>query len=142
MGYYSSNIATSNQFKCKSNSVFSTLDDLYEKLNTVGWCEMSAFAKKQWDPTNRCCGQCNATVLLVQEFFGGEIIEYDNPTSEKPKHFFNRIQGIDIDLTSEQFNPPLAEYSQKKKRYKTNSKLAYQYEKSAYILKLRLGLLE
>ena len=139
--YYSSNKQLSDLFVCKKhNDIFQSLDELYQQLNKTGWCEMTTFSKKQWNPQKRCSGQCNATVLLVQEYFGGDIIEYDNPPGNKAKHFFNRIDGVDIDLTSEQFSPTLTGYSQKSKKYNGSGMYHFVYEKSEYILKLRLGL--
>ncbi|MDD7617030.1 MAG: hypothetical protein PUJ97_00155 [bacterium] len=40
---------------------------------------------------------------MVQEYFGGDIIAYPNPLNDKKCHYFNRINGLDIDLTFEQF---------------------------------------
>ena len=89
-----------------------------------------------WNPSNKCNGQCNATVLLVQEYFGGDIIEYPNPSDDKFKHFFNRLNGCDIDLNSEQFDSPL-NYCVQNMKAKISS--IFDNQKSAYILKLRLG---
>ena len=138
MFYTSSDIKSLHLFK--DNPVFSTIDELYEKLVDIGWDEMSCFSKSQWDPSNKCRGQCNATVLLVQEFFGGDIIEYPNPCDGKSKHFFNRINGVDVDLTSEQFFPRLRDYSSMTKIAHFSGIYGYQYEKSAYIIKLKLGI--
>ena len=62
------------------------------------------------------------------------------PRQAKTKHFFNRINECDIDLTSEQFEKGLNDYSKQSK--KVNVKSNFDYQKSAYILKLRLGLVE
>ena len=81
------------------------------------------------------------TALLVKEYFGGEIINYPNPNGgvTKKGHCFNRINGVDIDLTSEQFVPRLTGYAscQKKANFGMNQ---FSCEKSAYILKLKIGL--
>ncbi len=50
----------------------------------------------------------------MQEFFGGDIIAYPNPESDKKGHYFNRIDGIDLDLTFDQFKKKL-NYSSKSK---------------------------
>lgn len=73
MNYYSSDPNKSDKFVAKKNSVFSTLTELYNALDETGWCEYSVFSKGQWNNDNKCCGQCNATVLLVQEYFGGKL---------------------------------------------------------------------
>jgi len=52
-------------------------------------------------------GQCAVTALLVQDFFGGEIL---NTTASLPKrpeltssHYVNLIDSKEIDLTRQQF---------------------------------------
>lgn len=126
----------------KSTSIFSSLNDLYNLLNSIGWDQMTCFSKNQWNPSNKCCGQCNATVLLVQEYFGGDIIECPNPSRTKQMHYFNRINGVDIDLTSKQFSNSI-NYGSFNKVVNLRNKprgYGYIYEKSEYILKLKLGL--
>lgn len=140
MGFYISDINAN--IKCiKENDVFSTIYELYDLLNDHGWEAMTVYLREQWNPKLKCSGQCNATALLVQEYFGGDIINYPKPNGGEVKkgHCFNRINGIDIDLTSEQFNPKLTEYSslQKKANF---GKFKFSCEKSAYILKKNLGL--
>lgn len=141
MLYYSSDKEREKEISLKiANKVFSTIEELYDNLITIGWCEMSTYSRKQWDVNTKCNGQCNATVLLVQEYFGGDIIEYDNPSTDKKMHYFNRVNGVDIDLTSRQFEHTL-DYVSKNAKARFGLK-KFEYEKSAYILKLRLGLID
>ena len=43
-------------------------------------------------------GQCYVTTLALRRLFGGEIlVDYEH------KHYWNRINGIEVDLTSDQF---------------------------------------
>lgn len=102
--------------------------------------EMTVFMRSQWNPNNKCEGQYNSTSLLVQEYFGGDIISYLNPNGgvEKKGHWFNRINGVDIDLTVEQFNPHLTDYAGCKKiaNFGYNK---FSCERVAYILKRNLG---
>lgn len=139
MGYYSSNPELEKKIHLKptkaNNGKFETIGELYSLLSSGGWSEESVYDLGQWNPQLKCNGQCNATALIVQEFFGGEIIEYPNPTAEKRAHFFNRIQNVDIDLTSEQFNPRLTDYSDKQIVRK-----CYSYRKLAKKCKVRMGL--
>jgi hypothetical protein len=58
----------------------------------------------QWLVSNPARGQCNVTALLINEFFGGEILK--TPLAEGD-HFYNRINGRRIDLTDSQFEAPL-----------------------------------
>lgn len=45
-------------------------------------------------------GQCFVTAILVKEIFGGEIL---TATVNGEKHFWNIIDGIEIDFTSDQY---------------------------------------
>ena len=48
-------------------------------------------------------GQCAQTAIVVQEHFGGEILQ----TSGWPpngRHFYNRVDGERLDFTAEQFS--------------------------------------
>ena len=58
----------------------------------------------QWLASNPARGQCNVTALLVNEFFGGEILKTPLPEGD---HFYNRIDGKRIDLTDSQFEAPV-----------------------------------
>lgn len=141
MSYYCSNRSVNIPLTKSANGKFTDIDGLYNLLVTIGWEESTCFSKKQWNPTNKACGQCNGTALLVQEYFGGDIIAYPNPNNAKEMHFFNRIGGVDIDLTSDQFSPGLTGYGmQTKKSTLKSGRNAFSYEKSFRILQLKLGL--
>jgi hypothetical protein len=58
----------------------------------------------QWLPSNPARGQCNVTALLINEFFGGDILKTPLPEGD---HFYNRIDGQRIDLTDTQFETPV-----------------------------------
>lgn len=140
MAYYISN-PTATIPCIKPNKKFSTINELYNLLNSIGWNEMTVYLKDQWDPALKCSGQCNSTALLVKEYFGGEIINYPNPNggAVKKGHCFNRINGVDIDLTSDQFTPRLTGYSVLKDKANFGMQ-KFSCERAAYILKLKLGL--
>ena len=140
MAYYISN-STATITCIKDNAKFSTINELYNLLNSEGWNEMTVYLKNQWNPALKCSGQCNSTALLVQEYFGGDIINYPNPNGGdiKKGHCFNRINGVDIDLTSEQFTPRLTGYSGLTKKANLGRQ-QFSCERAAYILKLKLGL--
>lgn len=140
MAYYISN-PTATIPCIKPNNKFSTIGELYDLLNSIGWNEMTVYLKDQWDPALKCSGQCNSTALLVKEYFGGEIINYPNPNggAVKKGHCFNRINGVDIDLTSDQFTPRLTGYSVLKDKANFGMQ-KFSCERAAYILKLKLGL--
>ncbi|MDQ8727235.1 hypothetical protein [Bradyrhizobium sp. LHD-71] len=63
----------------------------------------SSMTSEQWLASNPARGQCNVTALLLNEFFGGDILK--TPLAEGD-HFYNRIDGRRIDLTESQFATP------------------------------------
>lgn len=73
---------------------------------------------------------------MVQKYFGGDIYYYDKPDEEKRGHYFNRINGVDIDLTSEQFAHVLKYSSITKASFKKNlnSRSYFESRKSAIII--------
>lgn len=54
--------------------------------------------KKDWANNPSSFGQCAVTSLIVQDYLGGEIL-YD----EGKKHFWNRVDNLEIDFTHDQF---------------------------------------
>ncbi len=60
----------------------------------------SAPFRKNWSEDNPSVGQCRITAALAHEFFGGEVLTI--PLENGGVHTFNRINGMIIDLTSEQ----------------------------------------
>lgn len=68
-----------------------------------------------WDETNPAYGQCAVTALLVQDLMGGDIVwrdaVIDDPGTENEyfeedehvSHYFNEVDGEEIDLTRQQF---------------------------------------
>ena len=75
-----------------------TITSLYKLLLEKGWTEETCF-DAVWNPDNPCIGQSPATALLVQKIFGGEIVRY---TWKGRIHYFNRINGNNFDLTSQE----------------------------------------
>ncbi len=69
------------------------------KAWTIETC--SAQFRPKWSEDNPSIGQCRITAALVYEFFGGETFMI--PLESGVAHSFNRINGMIIDLTSEQF---------------------------------------
>ena len=57
--------------------------------------------RPRWSVTCPSIGQCTITAALVYEFFGGKI--YSLPLAGGGRHSFNFIDGIFVDLASEQF---------------------------------------
>jgi hypothetical protein len=64
----------------------------------------SLASARQWTSENPAAGQCNATALLVNELFGGELLKTPLPEGD---HFYNRIDGQRYDFTDSQFDQPI-----------------------------------
>ena len=57
----------------------------------------------QWTAENPASGQCNVTVAVISDLFGGEILRTRLPDAW---HYYNRIDGVRMDLTGSQFSAP------------------------------------
>jgi hypothetical protein len=65
------------------------------------WCGMTCYPpiREQWTKENPAFGQCAVTALIVQDFFGGELVFCSHQN-----HFWNRLPyGKEVDLTRSQF---------------------------------------
>ena len=61
-----------------------------------------------WSPANPSRGQCAATALVVRELLGGLLLEAEvhfTSGDHQGFHYWNRLPGLDLDLTADQFNP-------------------------------------
>ena len=58
--------------------------------------------EKDWSPKNPTYGQCYSTALVVNDYFGGELLqaEFEDGTG----HFWNLIENKELDLTRSQFD--------------------------------------
>ena len=58
-----------------------------------------------WTPNNPAWGQCAVTALIVQDYLGGEVVWTFAlfPDRKTVSHYFNKIDGNEIDLTYSQF---------------------------------------
>ena len=59
----------------------------------------------KWSESNRAYGQCAVTALVIQDFFGGNLLRVEaSGPDEKVSHYYNRLRdGNIIDLTRRQF---------------------------------------
>jgi hypothetical protein len=60
-----------------------------------------------WTPDNPARGQCGATALVVRDLLGGYLVEAEVLFANGDRqgfHYWNRVRGIDIDFTIEQFS--------------------------------------
>lgn len=93
------------RLKADPNKAIQTLNDLFELL-LKAWTKETAYPSCQNDPNfdinnDPTYGQCAITATLVYDLFGGSIHKVNLPGGGT--HYFNRIDGKYIDLTSDQF---------------------------------------
>lgn len=100
MAYYNNG---HTEIKAKNNFYrgIETPDDLYEALMNC-WTRETCTERLRgrFSDENKTAGQCAITAFLVQDIFGGEIYEMPRPVGV---HCYNVIDGVALDLTSEQF---------------------------------------
>jgi hypothetical protein len=61
-----------------------------------------------WSPARPSRGQCGATALVVRDLLGGLLLEAEVLFTNGEKqgfHYWNRLPGLDVDITADQFNP-------------------------------------
>ena len=57
-----------------------------------------------WSAESPSRGQCGVTALVLQDHFGGEILKTRVGTAW---HFYNRLGGVGVDATADQFPEPI-----------------------------------
>ncbi|MEM8822992.1 MAG: hypothetical protein AAGF30_05215 [Pseudomonadota bacterium] len=62
----------------------------------------------QWTADNPASGQCNVTAAVIHDLFGGEVLR---TRLGEVWHYYNRIDGVRIDLTDSQFTAPGARFA-------------------------------
>ena len=85
------------------------LNDVIKALEE-SWCADTAFNKNDWSPENSARGQCVVSSLVIQDYFGGDLLKYSvagEGLSET--HYFNRLSdGRLIDTTEKQYTSPVS----------------------------------
>jgi hypothetical protein len=60
----------------------------------------------RWSAANPSLGQCAVTALVVHDLLGGQLVEAEvqhRDGSRQGFHYWNRLAGVDVDLTRAQF---------------------------------------
>lgn len=112
------------------------MTDVTSRLRQA-WCRETSSVPGLWTPENPALGQCAVTALIVQDIFGGELVRGH---VHKASHYWNRIDGYNIDFTKEQFGryyKDLVEDGVRTREYLLSN--ANTYERY-YTLRYRLGL--
>ena len=66
----------------------------------MAWCRDTCYPplRDNYEFSDPATGQCAVTALLIQDILGGEIV-----LCNRLNHYYNRINGEDLDLTRSQF---------------------------------------
>ena len=74
--------------------------DLYKDILLKIFSAETSFDPTGWTQENPTYGHCAVVTLLINDYCGGDIAKIK---VNGESHYFNRINGHDIDLTGEQF---------------------------------------
>ncbi len=76
-----------------------------EAILKVCWNKETSSDPDNWSQDNPSYGQCAVTSLIVNDYFGGEIVWANAllPNKTEVSHYFNRIGDAELDLTRAQF---------------------------------------
>lgn len=79
--------------------------NILEKALLKSWSKETSYFPAEWNELNPSFGQCAITALIVNDYFGGDIVwsEAILPNGQKISHFFNMVKGKEVDLTHSQF---------------------------------------
>jgi hypothetical protein len=80
------------------------LQSIRDRLR-VAWSARTSADPQNWTETNPAWGQCAVTACLVEDLVGGDVVwaEAKLPDGRHITHYFNRVDGKELDLTFEQF---------------------------------------
>ena len=69
-----------------------------------GW-SVETSAEDEWSPENPAKGQCEVSSFVAWQYLGGDLVlaQVFLNGEQLEHHYWNRINGEDVDLTREQF---------------------------------------
>ncbi|WP_206956212.1 YunG family protein [Trinickia acidisoli] len=82
---------------------FATPVDLYRVISRL-WSGDTSSPTNAWSLSNPAQNHCSVTALVVQDYFGGEIL---STRTSGGTHFYNVVDGKKWDLTASQFVEPI-----------------------------------
>ncbi len=84
------------------------LSNLLSALHT-SWAADTAYKANDWSTENPARGQCVVTALIVQDYFGGELIRYHVQGDDIDEtHYINLLSGgATLDATASQYKKPV-----------------------------------
>lgn len=80
-----------------------TISDELAQAVKQSWSRNTSYWAADWSVENPAWGQCAVTALVVQDYVGGDLL---GATDGSIDHYWNLVDGVEIDLTSEQFPAP------------------------------------
>jgi hypothetical protein len=85
-----------------------TLERLIAALQS-SWSADTCFDASEWSTDNPARGQCVVSSLVVQEYFGGELMRYRVRISDHEEmHYCNTLpDGTILDATGQQYKTPV-----------------------------------
>lgn len=88
-------------------------------------------ASKEWSVENKALGQCAVTACVLHDYLGGEILNTTAtlPDGSTDSHYYNLIDGEEVDLTRSQF-PDGTEFTpgvEKKKEFNSTKEYVLSY---------------
>jgi len=90
----------------QSSPIKPRTDSFKRELETIinkSWSKETS-SELNWSHDNAALGQCAVTALVIDDYLGGEIVWAEDPLSNGTKsHYFNKINGQEIDWTRKQF---------------------------------------
>jgi hypothetical protein len=76
-----------------------------KKALKKSWSRETSSDPNNWTPENPAWGQCAVTALIVQDYFGGNLIRATVNERGVSSHYWNELpDGIETDLTQDQFS--------------------------------------
>lgn len=85
-----------------------TLEQLILALQR-SWCAETSYADSDWPADNPARGQCVVSSLVVQDYFGGELVRYAvKGDGIDEMHYCNMLEGgVLLDTTRSQYQTPM-----------------------------------
>lgn len=76
-----------------------------EEVIGKSWSRETSSDPEKWNPENPAWGQCAVTALVINDYLGGEMVwaEAKLPDGRGISHYFNLIDGQEVDVTRKQF---------------------------------------
>ena len=78
---------------------------IYEAIR-ASWSADTSATPEQWSAANPAKGQCDVSSFVAWEHLGGALVlgQVFVNGDQTEHHYWNRIAGVDLDLTHEQFD--------------------------------------